>query len=461
MSTVPNCTAQAPRTTERRAHPRRRLDQLVYIGFGPDTGGVLLDVSEGGLRCQIVGAVVEGGLCHLKFALPGRPSAIESDGQVVWSNKSRQGGGVRLLGLREDVRQQLQQWISGEIPSARGSVPVPNPVQTQTKPAVDVLPITSDADAVLPVQATPVTAAKRLPISSPSLPQPPAQLKSQQRLPLAIAPLQSRNLRATGIAVVAGCIVLGVAALALSNVNLARVTELIKGETRFGIALPAIAETTGPMARVPGASLPTGLLDENSTPPLPSDAAGYASAVANQPVRPEVPITKSALAPPARPVQRPPAVVRENRQRLAMALPRPRRATPRPPLAALPPPAAGELVAPPIALMEPQPIETRMPEMPQPVRPPTRTVYQQPNLIMRVEPVYSRYARDARLQGTVQISAAIGADGIPRTLTRVTGSVALADMAIEAVRQWRYHPALLNGQPAEAHVVINFNFQLR
>jgi len=102
-----------------------------------------------------------------------------------------------------------------------------------------------------------------------------------------------------------------------------------------------------------------------------------------------------------------------------------------------------------------------MPEMPQPVRPPTRTVYQQPNLIMRVEPVYSRYARDARLQGTVQISAAIGADGIPRTLTRVTGSVALADMAIEAVRQWRYHPALLNGQPAEAHVVINFNFQLR
>jgi protein TonB len=108
-----------------------------------------------------------------------------------------------------------------------------------------------------------------------------------------------------------------------------------------------------------------------------------------------------------------------------------------------------------------QPFEARLPELPQPVRPETGTTYQQPNLISRVEPVYSRFARDARLQGTVQISAAIGTDGVPRSLARVSGNSALADMAIEAVRKWRYQPALLNGQPTEAHTAITFNFQLR
>ena len=89
------------------------------------------------------------------------------------------------------------------------------------------------------------------------------------------------------------------------------------------------------------------------------------------------------------------------------------------------------------------------------------TTYQQPELVSRAEPVYSRYARDARLQGTVQISATIGADGVPRSLALVSGISGLAEMAFEAVRQWRYQPALLNGQPIESHTVITFNFQLR
>ena len=221
------------------------------------------------------------------------------------------------------------------------------------------------------------------------------------------------------------------------------------------------ATTADSVAGVTGASLQAGLLDENSTPPLSSDATDYASPAASEPAQPEVPISKSVPAPTDRPVQRPPAVVRENRQRLAMALPRPRMATPRPPLAVLPPPATAELVPPPLAFTDPQPLETPLPELPQPVRPQTGTIYQQPEQLVRVEPVYSRFAREARVQGTVQISATIGTDGVPRSLARVSGNSGLADMAIEAVRQWRYQPALLNGQPIEAHTVITFNFQLR
>jgi len=461
VSSVPIRAAQAPETTERRAHPRRRLDQLVYIGFGPDSGGVLLDISEGGLRCQIVGAVVEGGLCHLKFALPGRHSAIETDGQVVWSNKSKQGGGVRLLGLCEDVRQQLQQWLRGEIPSYGGGTPIPISSRTKTIAAVHVLPSRSDTDAAVPAPEIPVTVAQKLPVTPPTPPPLRALLNVHPQWPLATGSLQKRNRRATGIAAVVACIVLGAAALVLSDTNLASVMGLGHGATQSGLAAMTTSTTADSVAGVAGASSRAGLLDEYSTPPLSGNVNGYASPVLSEPARPEVLISKSVPAPSDRPVQRPPAVARENRQRLAMALPRPRMAAPGPPLAALPLPATGDLVAPPIVFTDPQLLDTRLPELAQPVQPQTGTTYQQPELIARVEPVYSRFAREARVQGTVQISATISPEGVPQSLGRVSGNAALAAMAIEAVRQWRYQPALLNGQPVEAHTVITFNFQLR
>jgi TonB family protein len=258
-----------------------------------------------------------------------------------------------------------------------------------------------------------------------------------------------------------GCLVLGVAALALSNFNFARATGLLYADARTDLAAPANTMTADLVTGVTGASSQAGGLDPTLMPDLSSSAADHASLNASQPARPEVPISRPVPAPSDRPVQRPPAAAMNNHQSLAMTLRRPRVATPRPPLAALPAPAVGEIVVPPIASMDPPPFETRLPEMPQPMRPPEGTTYHQPELIARVEPVYSRFAREARMQGNVQISATIGADGLPRFLTRVSGNSALADMAIEAVRQWRYQPALLNGQPTETHTVITFNFQLR
>ena len=456
MSSTPIRAAQAPRITERRAHLRRRLDQLAYVGFGPDSGGVLLDISEGGLRCQIVGAVVEGDRCHLKFALPGHPSAIESDGQVVWSNKSRQGGGVRLLDLDDYVRQQLQQWIGGETPSAGHSAPIPIPkkVPATARP----LPVAGAAEAVVPARETPATEP---PACAPSQRQPRPRPNVQPQAPLAIQPLPKRNWRAPGIAVAAGSIALVVAGLALSNINLARVTDLVFGAIRPGGGPAAIAAAPVSAPEVTGAISHAGLLDESPAPQPSSDVAGSASSVPGEPNLPKTPVSRAVPATPARPVQRPPAVVRENRQRLAMALPRPRAAAPAPPAAALPPPSAAIPVAPPIALLDPQGLETPLPEAPQPVQPPSGTTFLQPELMRRVEPVYSGFARDARLRGSVQISATVGTDGVPRSLARVSGNSALAEMAIDAVRRWRYQPAQLNGQPVEAQTVITFNFQLR
>jgi periplasmic protein TonB len=82
------------------------------------------------------------------------------------------------------------------------------------------------------------------------------------------------------------------------------------------------------------------------------------------------------------------------------------------------------------------------------------------NLIHRVQPVYPPLARQARIQGTVVLRAIISRDGRIENLQVVSGHPMLAPAAIEAVRQWRYQPYILNDQPVEVETQITVNFSL-
>jgi TonB family protein len=66
-------------------------------------------------------------------------------------------------------------------------------------------------------------------------------------------------------------------------------------------------------------------------------------------------------------------------------------------------------------------------------------------LIHRVEPSYPSQARTQRVQGRVTLTATIAVDGSVRDVTVVSGAPVLAEAARNAVRQWKYHPATLNG----------------
>jgi protein TonB len=80
-------------------------------------------------------------------------------------------------------------------------------------------------------------------------------------------------------------------------------------------------------------------------------------------------------------------------------------------------------------------------------------------LIRKVTPVYPPLARQARIQGTVVLQAEISKDGTIQNLQLISGHPMLAPAAIEAVKQWRYKPYLLNGEPVavETQVVVNFS----
>jgi protein TonB len=82
------------------------------------------------------------------------------------------------------------------------------------------------------------------------------------------------------------------------------------------------------------------------------------------------------------------------------------------------------------------------------------------NLLHRVQPVYPTIARLGKIQGPVELRAVISKAGTIENLTVVGGPAMLVAAAKEAVRQWRYRPYLLNGEPIEVETDITVNFIL-
>ena len=81
-------------------------------------------------------------------------------------------------------------------------------------------------------------------------------------------------------------------------------------------------------------------------------------------------------------------------------------------------------------------------------------------LVRRVQPNYPPLARQARIQGVVVLQAQISKEGNIENLQLISGHPMLAPAAIEAVKQWKYKPYLLNGEPVEVETQVQVNFTL-
>jgi protein TonB len=81
-------------------------------------------------------------------------------------------------------------------------------------------------------------------------------------------------------------------------------------------------------------------------------------------------------------------------------------------------------------------------------------------LIKKIQPAYPPLARQARIQGQVLLQAEISKDGTIQNLRLISGHPMLAPAAIEAVKQWRYKPYYLNGEPVEVETQITVIFSL-
>ena len=83
------------------------------------------------------------------------------------------------------------------------------------------------------------------------------------------------------------------------------------------------------------------------------------------------------------------------------------------------------------------------------------------NLISQVKPGYPQSASDAGIEGIVHLQALIGTDGTLVGLTPVgSANPDLTNAALDAVKQWRYKPTLLNNEPVQVITTIDVEFKL-
>jgi len=81
-------------------------------------------------------------------------------------------------------------------------------------------------------------------------------------------------------------------------------------------------------------------------------------------------------------------------------------------------------------------------------------------VLTKVQPVYPPHALQVRLQGPVELQANIGKDGNITGVRQINGDPVLGKAAMDAVRQWKYKPYFLNGEPVEVQTQITVNFKL-
>jgi TonB family protein len=78
----------------------------------------------------------------------------------------------------------------------------------------------------------------------------------------------------------------------------------------------------------------------------------------------------------------------------------------------------------------------------------------------QVAPIYPRQALPLRIEGPVVLDATVNENGLLEDVKLVSGHALLAQAAIDAVRQWRYRPYLLNGKPVRMQTKITVNFKM-
>src|SRR5262249_50403009 len=104
---------------ERRLSSRKKLDQVVYIDLQPGNGGVVSDISQGGLGFHAVRPVQQAGPIRFWFSLRAG-DRIEATGELAWTDETKKAGGLRFTNLSQSAREKIRNYL------VQSSVPIPS-----------------------------------------------------------------------------------------------------------------------------------------------------------------------------------------------------------------------------------------------------------------------------------------------------------------------------------------------
>ncbi len=481
---------------DRRIHARRQTSSLAYVDLGEDNGGLVLNMSEGGIAVHAAVMLAGDHLPKIRFQLPQSQDWIESAGQVTWTGNSKKNAGIEFMGLPEEARTQIRNWLSSSEPAYEPPAVRRRSIDERRLAAIASLPTdaTSGPDAPIARRttvagATP-DAAKRNGTGASEIPSTPVastapiarNMSGEIESPIAtpegarprrwaINPTFTENAPAE-VSTVAPesrqnwAILVGAAVL-LTAVSFT--IGLATGRGAWTGIFASARNSTSSKSASALAEAPQSVADAslNGESGLPANSSG-ADKISNGASQNSAAISAAhgprgpaAGAPPTQPLAGDAAAQTVIVHRAAPSQ-NANSASAKPDensgsVLTMPdtPVSASDSVAVSSRLYIPVPAAVGMPGAQQ-----RAGNVQIGRLVSRVEIAYPLETRELRVEGIVKLHVIIGADGAISSASAISGAAPLAAAALDAVRQWRYKPTTMDGRPIETEADVTIVFRL-
>jgi TonB family protein len=407
------------RNSDRRLHSRQPVMSLAYIELGEGNGGIVLNLSEGGLAVQAVMSLLDNDLPKMRFQFSQSKNWIATGGRIAWTSESKKMAGVEFVDLPDDARNHIKEWITSAVPTSVFQ----EEENTRFEKTEQVLeaPAPSESPAPFPDPETAsLVVGNQAPDSSGSG-EPAGDLPSAADT----SPLFLPGDKAEAEAPAASTAPLGAAVLSQESsiheaersrrwlvavlVGFFAAASLAAGwMTRRGAANELFKKVNSMISAKSAAG--TG---DYSAPVVSRDGERAASGSGNTSV-------------PLRPGQ----------------------------------PGKSDNVLPTLGSEGPGSVSGPVPSEPSPQTSQRGGTLQSGQPIYRVEPFYPPSAIADHIEGTVTLRAAIDREGTVSSVKAISGPPVLVAAAEDVVRQWRYEPALRGGQPIETEEEVVIEFRL-
>ena len=438
---------------DRRIHARHRLRSLAYVELGENNGGIVLNIGEGGFAVRAAEAITEDRLPSVRFQMQNSEKQLVASGEIAWASDSRKEAGMRFVDLPEEALAEIKIWISQEDSPLNFRKPSMSVARQSFRTTTAArAPFSGSVPDDLADRVTERGIAENYLSKSSIFGNPKAQSSSSE--PSAADSEKPRvnwmDFRVhvgPGWVLVASMVFLAslsfAAGMAVRRSDIAVFSrssqdkapehsapnqDAVPNATPSGAASKPwnieIVDSSNRRWNIPGKSPAVPASQHSDGLPAPGLETG------------------SAIIPPARPPnatgnpldggKKPPVVLSLPETSLA---------------------ASGN-----VAIRSQRSFS---------VPTDSSTGASQPGknlhvgqLVNLVEPVYPPDAEKNHIEGTVKLHATIGADGSIKDLQPLSGPPPLFPAALTAVRQWRYNPTMLNGQPIETQEDISLVFRL-
>ncbi|HKV48134.1 MAG TPA: TonB family protein [Candidatus Acidoferrales bacterium] len=458
---------------ERRQSARHVPDSLAYVHLDENNGGILINLSESGLAVQAAVAVMEDDIPRLRLQMPRSKTWLETGARVVWTGDSRRTVGIEFLNSTDDFRKHLREWLGTGGSTAAAAAEGFPPETENHAAAIEEIPLRGSrapsqarlrtgnpadfdvADLLKSREMASVTVARSIKMPAEHARAVPAIAPISKEPAPEVSEEHLERPRPKSAGYVSLVIVLAV-------VSLAAGWEAARGnvfQTVRALFLPSAAASASKTTRPAISAIANGLatnfevIDSNNQAWLvPFSGPTSAPAGAVLPALPAKTVAKLNEPPPS------PVSTFRTSNLVAPLLSSRSKAAGGSAAPIVTTPQGGSL---PAAIVEAGEA-FRLTPPPEPSNatpnPAVHSSLVEPKLVRTVQPLYPTAALSQHVEGLVSIHARIEADGSVSNVSALSGPPLLISAAVNAVREWKYKPEMLDGRAVASDVTVTVKF---